>query len=361
MTIGVGAGVGPLLGGFLSDAFGWQAIFAVTAIAAVTVPVGLKVLPVDEERTGEQLDVLGGLLLAFTIGGALIAVTEVARSGWQTPLVIGGLISAMVAPLALTVRQRMARFPFIPMEFVRNSQLLALGGMSFSVMAAYVAALVGLPLLLTELHGQAPIQVGLTLLPGAILTGILGLTAGRVVDRIGILVPMRIGLPLMLLGLLGMSTFTDASPLALSGFMAMLGGGFALVNTPIAAAVSLVVRTQRLASALSMNSMLFFIGGSFGAALLIALTIGSDGASALNPLHTGAAAGYSDAFLWSGLFIMFAFGLSFATPSQAREPARERLTTVQQRPFGVEWVGDCSIPWTPECSRVEHAEAQEVS
>ncbi len=361
MTIGVGAGVGPLLGGVLSSAFGWQAIFAVTAISALTVPVGLRVLPVDEEQTGEQLDVLGGLLLAFTIGGALIAVSEVARSGWQTPLVIGGLISATVAPIALIVRQRTAHFPFIPREFLQNSQLLALGGMSFAVMAANVAALVGLPLLLTELHDQTPIQIGLTLLPGAILLGVLGLAAGRVVDRIGILPPMRFGLPLMLLGLLGMSTFADAPALAISAFMAMLGGGFALVNTPIAAAVSLVVRPQRLASALSMNSMLFFIGGSFGAALVIALSIGSSGASALNPLHTGAAAGYSDAFLLSGLFIIFALSLSFAVPSKTRKPAKEKLTTEQRGPLGVEWVADCSVPWTPECSGTAHAEAQVTS
>jgi EmrB/QacA subfamily drug resistance transporter len=361
MTIGVGAGVGPLLGGVLSDAFGWQAVFAVTAISALAVPVGFMVLPVDEKQPGEKLDVLGGLLLAVTIGGALIAVTEVARSGWQEPLVIGGLFSAAGGAVALVVRQQMAKFPFIPMEFVQNTQLLALGGMSFAVMAAYVAALVGLPLLLTELHNQTPIEIGLTLLPGAILTGVLGLAAGRVVDRIGIIVPMRIGLPLMLLGLLCMSTFADAPALAISGFMALLGGGFALVNTPIAAAVSLVVRPQRLASALSMNSMLFFIGGSFGAALVIALSIGGGDASAINPLHTGAAAGYSNAFMSAGLFVLAAVGLSFAVPSQAGEPAKEELTSEQLGPLGVEWVADCSVPWTPECSRLEHAEVSIAS
>ncbi len=361
MTIGVGAGVGPLLGGVLSDAFGWQAIFVVTASAAVTVPVGLKVLPTDEEQEAEQLDVVGGLLLALAVSGGLLAVTEGARSGWQTPLVIGGAVSAGLAPIALIVRQRLARFPFIPREFVENSRLLALLGMSFAIMAANLAPLVGLPLLLSGLHDQSPIQIGLILLPGAMLTGVLGLTAGRLVDRIGVLRPMRFGLPLMLVGLLCMSTFADASVLAISGFVAVLGGGFALVNTPIAAAVSLVVRPQRLASALSMNSMLFFLGGSFGTALLIAISIGGNRGSALNPLHTGAAVGYSDGFLLLALFVVVALGLSFAVPSQAREPAKEKLTTEQRGPLGVEWVADCSVPWTPECSGTAHAEAQVTS
>ena len=361
MTIGVGAGVGPLLGGVLSDAFGWQAIFAVTAVAALTVPVGLRVLPADQERSGEQLDVLGGVLLALTVGGGLLAVTEGARSGWQTPLVIGGAVSAGLAPIALIVRQRLAGSPFIPLEFLQNSRLLALLGMSFAVMAANLAPLIGLPLLLSGLHDQSPIQIGLVLLPGAMLTGVLGLTAGRLVDRIGVLRPMRFGLPLMLIGLACMSTFADASVFAISGFVAILGGGFALVNTPIAAAVSRVVRPQRLASALSMNSMLFFLGGSFGTALLIAISTGRSGESSLNPLHTGAAAGYSDGFLLLALFVLIALGLSFAVPSEAREPATVSLPKESAKPRALEWVADCSVPWTSECSRAARAEAPIVS
>ncbi len=361
MTIGVGAGVGPLLGGVLSDAFGWQAIFVVTALAVLTVPVGLKVLPADEEQEAEQLDVVGGLLLALTVGGALLAVTEGARSGWQSPLVIAGAVSAALAPVALVARQRIARFPFIPLEFLRNSRLLALLGISFAVMAANLAPLVGLPLLLTGLHDQSPVQIGLILLPGAMLTGVLGLTAGRLVDRIGVLRPMRFGLPLMMVGLLCMSTFADASVVAISGFVAMLGGGFALVNTPVAAAVSFVVRPQRLASALSMNSMLFFLGGSFGTALLIAISTGRSGESALNPLHTGAAAGYSDGFLLLALFVVVALGLSFAVPSRVRLQAAEGVPSVSEQPLALKWVADCSIPWTPECAGAAAAKAPGVS
>ena len=164
---------------------------------------------------------------------------------------------------------------------------------------------------------------------------------------------------MMLLGLFGLSAFADSSAVAISGFMVLLGGGFALVNTPIAAAVSLTVDPQLLASALSLNSMLLFIGGSFGAALVIALSSGDP--SAINPLHTGAAAGYSNAFLAAGLFVIVALGLSFAVPSQAGEPAKEEVTPEELGPLGVEWVADCSIPWTPECSRAEHAEVLTAS
>ena len=48
-TIGVGAAVGPLLGGVMSDAFGWRSVFVITALAGLTIPFGLKILSRDEE------------------------------------------------------------------------------------------------------------------------------------------------------------------------------------------------------------------------------------------------------------------------------------------------------------------------
>ena len=164
---------------------------------------------------------------------------------------------------------------------------------------------------------------------------------------------------LWVIALLGLSIWVDADVVVIAALVAVLGAGFALVNTPIAAAVSLVVDPKRLASALSINSMLFFIGGSFGAAIVIALGTGGGDASSLNPLHDGAAAGYSDAFLLMSGVVVVVFGLTLALPAatqaetevvgeeaDAREPAS--IT-------GGQWVPNCSIPWTPQCTEGETA------
>lgn len=60
-TIGVGSAAGPLLGGLLSELFGWRSIFFVTAGAVLTIPYTIKALPKFEQRIVGSLDLLGGM------------------------------------------------------------------------------------------------------------------------------------------------------------------------------------------------------------------------------------------------------------------------------------------------------------
>ena len=116
-----------------------------------------------------------------------------------------------------------------------------------------------------------------------------------------------------------------------------------MVNTPLAAVVSLVVRTQVLAMALSINTMLLFAGGSFGVALMTAIVITRGDSSALNPLHSGQGAGFSDAFLLLAIPMIAVMALSLALPRKVREPAQPEPQLARN------WVPSCSVPWAPEC------------
>ena len=342
-TIGVGAAVGPLLGGVMSDAFGWRSIFIITALAAVVIPVGFKVLSRDEERGDEPLDVLGGILLALLVVGSLLAVSEGAIVGWGSWQVVSSAGVSIVALIGLVIRQKTAHFPFIPKELLQNRRYVLLVSMPFTAMASNVAALVGLPLLLTSAHNLTVAQVGFVLLPGAVLTAVFGVVAGRLVDIIGARIPVRIGVVMMLVAMLGLSSYTGSPVWIISLFMAILGAGFALVNTPLAAVVSLVVRTQVLAMALSINTMLLFAGGSFGVALMTAIVITRGDSSSLNPLHSGQGVGFSDAFLMLAIPMIVAIALSLAIPRKVREPAKLEPQVIRA------WVPSCSVPWAPEC------------
>ena len=351
-TIGAGSAIGPLLGGALSESFGWQSIFVVNAAAAVTIPIGLKILPKDEERSGGNLDLVGGVALGLLVGGAVLIPTEGARSGWLSPLALTGVVMAFIGLIALSARQLTARSPFIPREFLQSSRYVRLVWMSFSVMAANVAILIGLPILLASSHKLSPLEIGLTMLPGAISSSVFGVLAGRLTDRNGARLPTWTGAPLMLLAVLGLSTYAGSSVWLIAAFAGILGAGFGLVNTPLAATVSRIVRSQMLASVLSINSMLFFLGGSLGAAMVMAVvnSRGEDGASLLNPLHSGAGAGFSDAFLLLAIPVILVMALSLALPSASKLSTAGRPVAVRPEPPATNnWVANCSVPWMPEC------------
>ena len=268
----------------------------------------------------------------------------------------GGAIGLLI----LVALQLTADYPFIPKEFLRNYRFLALTAMSFSVMAAGLATLIGLPLLLTTVHRLSSLEVGLTLLPNAILASGLGWLAGRITDQRGPRLPARVGAPMMLAAGVGLSTYAGSSPWVIALFAGLMGGGFGLINTPLAATISRLVRVQVLASALSINSMLFFLGGSVGTALLVAMATRSGGTSsaALNPLHLGGGAGYSDAFLMLALPALAALVLSMALPkpelvvTTIPAGAPGPAVTAEQP----HWVHDCSMPWAPACQEASTLE-----
>ena len=180
--------------------------FIITALTALAIPLGFRILSRPEEWGNEPLDALGGILLALLVSSALFLISEGSRSGWISPQVIGGMVISFAALSALTIRQRTAQFPFIPKELIQNRRYLLFVSMTFTVMAVNLAALVGLPLLLTSVHNLTVAQIGFVLLPGAIMTASLGVAAGRLVDRIGSRLPVRVGLAMMMLAMLGLSS-----------------------------------------------------------------------------------------------------------------------------------------------------------
>lgn len=298
-TVGTTAAIGPTLGGLLASALDWHLLFGVSALAGLVIPFALRLLPAGERGADRRLDWPGGLFLGLLVGAVLLGVTEAARRGPGEPLVLGCAAVAVLAAAGLALRQARAPRPFVSRELLADRLYVRLIAMNFGFLGANIPAVVALPLLLTRYSGLSPAQVGLVLLPEALAFAATGLVAGRVVDRIGTRGPLRAGLLLFVAGLFLLSSYGVGGPVwVVSGLAALLSAGTALVLFPISASVSLVVGRESIGAALGINEMCFLLGVSAGTALLTAILAVRAGAErALNPLHTGPAAAYSDAFL----------------------------------------------------------------
>ncbi len=249
---------------------------------------------------------------------------------------------AVVSLALLALNQRTSASPFIPNEFLNNQKLIAFVSMSFLVMAANVGPLIGIPVMLAAFNGSAAIDIGLIMLPAAIFTALSGVFAGKLVDRLGARLLARTGGLLMLVAVIGLSSFSGDEAWLIAASGGVLGGGFGLVNTPLATSVSRVVQPQVLASALGINSMLFFIGGSIGAAALLGFSA-TDVQSSLNPVHEAVGAGFSDGFLFLALPVLAVLYLSSRLPVAVPQELEAEATPTYL------WRPDCSIPWVSEC------------
>ena len=325
-TVGFGSAVGPTLGGFLAGTLNWHYLFFFSALSGLLIPPALRTLSAGERKGAEGLDLPGGILLALSIGGALLAATEGSRGNWLAPQVVAAIGISVVAAVALSLRYRLASEPFIPRDLVRNRRFLALVGISFLTMAASAGTFLTLPLLLSQVNKLSPTHVGLALLPNALALVLFGPVVGRLSDRIGGGLLVRLGLLIMLASQVLFSTLgAGASIPVVVALFALHGAGFAFINSPIAMMVSLVIPNVRVSTGLSINSMCFFLGAGFGTALVAAaLTVRRGAETALNPLYSGKALAFSDTFLIAMLPLLAALLLSPALPGKLRHVVAPR-------------------------------------
>lgn len=171
---------------------------------------------------------------------------------------------------------------------------------------------------------------GVVLLPGALAAAVMGVLAGRIVDRYGAPVLTFMGAVLRAAVMFALSVTTGQSLPITAALTTLLGAGMALLNTPLAATITRIADARDFASALSLNTMVFFTGGSFGTTLLVALVGARTHASqAWNPLHSGESGAFSDAFAVLVLPMLLTAALATTRPrihseAAGRAPASPR-------------------------------------
>jgi MFS transporter, DHA2 family, metal-tetracycline-proton antiporter len=326
-SVGIGAAVGPIVGGLIAGFADWRILFYGTLSLALLLAVAAwRVLP-DMALGGDatknrSFDLPGGLFLALASGLALFGVTQGQATGFSSASSWGSFLLAAFSALLFTWRIRRAYEPFVSPSLFRNRAFLAGALVGFFVMFANLSGLVLAPFLLSGVNGLSSIGVGLALVPGAVALALLSPLAGQLSDKIGARVPIYAGLLIMLLSVLFLSSFgAGSSGVLVAVGMLGLGIGFAGVNSPAANATAATLRGGETGVGLGIYQMLFFLGGGFGPAIAGAFLAARReiGAGALNPFYSLNASPYSDAFLVVAVALLIAFAASSGLKARVKE------------------------------------------
>jgi MFS family permease len=196
--------LGPLVGGFLTTAISWRAIFF------INVPLGLlacwlawRSVPEsrDETATG-PLDWPGVLTLMLGLGGLLYGLIEGPELGWTQPLVLTGLIGgALMLALFVFIEQR-APVPLMPLHLFR---IRAFTGINLVTLVHYFAlgsVFFFLTLNFQQAQGYSPFIAGLAQLPIPFCLFLMSRFAGGLTDRSGPQRVMPLGIALASLAFL---------------------------------------------------------------------------------------------------------------------------------------------------------------
>src|ERR1700704_1737264 len=281
--VGLGFALGPLIGGFLTDALSWQWVFWLNLplSAAAIVFVFARVAESRDEAHKLSIDVPGVVLLGLGAFALVLALNEGRGSGWTSPLVLGLFAAAAVLLVAFRLIEPRRPSPLVTFAFFRRPAFLAanLGTFLVTFVLFSVFYVYNLYLQNDLLFDYSAVKSGAALLPLSLALFAVSLVVARAPVTLGLLA-MALGLYLVSRVAVG-STYADLWP----GFL-IAGVGTGLVNGPTSAAAVSAVPEDRAGEASGVVNMARYLGGAFGVAVT-AVVYGSVGISKLNE-HLGA-------------------------------------------------------------------------
>jgi EmrB/QacA subfamily drug resistance transporter len=285
----VAGAIGPSVGGYLTDALSWRAVFLINLpVGAFVVVAAVRHVPEtrDPTRAG-GLDLRGAALATLAIAGVCFALTE--ASGGLTPAVIAALAAGLAAAAAFVAVERRARFPMLPLELFRSRQFASANLLALVTYAALGGVIFLFVAFLQVTLGYTALQAGAATLPITLLLLTLSSPSGAIAQRIGPRIPLVIGAALAGAGLLLMAAIHPGDGY-LTGVLPSLivfGVGLGIMITPITATVLASVDAQHSGIASAVNNALSRLGQMIAVAAL-PLAAGLSGAAFDDPARMAA-------------------------------------------------------------------------
>ncbi|WP_309742065.1 DHA2 family efflux MFS transporter permease subunit [Chamaesiphon sp. OTE_20_metabat_361] len=273
-VVSLGIALGPSVGGVLIGIAGWRSIFL------VNIPIGIlasfvvyKYVPNSPRNTHQQrFDFWGSLSISIVLVCFSVGMTEGQRYGFTSSLPLGLLGTAAIGLAAFITLENRVSQPMLDFSLFRSQTF------SLSLLTGWLVfmALGGSSLLIPfflQLVMHYPIErVGLFMAITPVIGGLVSPLAGNLSDRFGTRSIMLIGLVLMTIGSLAVSTL-DAQMRDLDYLVRVipLGLGWGIFQSPNNGAILGAVPPQRLGIASGLLSLTRTLGQTTGLPLFAAI------------------------------------------------------------------------------------------
>jgi MFS transporter, DHA2 family, multidrug resistance protein len=273
MTATFAPAIGPTIGGWLTDTYGWPAIFYLNLIPGALMVAGIA-WGLKPEKTRLALlrkgDWFGILAMSVGLGALIVFLEEGNRHDWLNSRMIATLAIVAAAALLLCVLIELNRHePFINLRLLarRNFGLGAVVSMAFGF-AMYGTTYL-LPLYLSQVQGYNAQEIGWTIMwSGAPQLLMMPLVAA-LLKKVDARVLLTFGLTIF-----GGSCFLNSTMTHLTAYdqlkVAQLvrAIGMPMTIVPLTGLATGAIESEQNGSASALFNMLRNLGGSIGIAFL---------------------------------------------------------------------------------------------
>ncbi|WP_339242582.1 MFS transporter [Paenibacillus sp. FSL F4-0243] len=271
--VSLGSIAGPSLGGIMVSTLGWEYIFWVNIpIGVIAILLGWKVLPKDLTRTKSTIDVPGSLLFAIFIISLFAGLLLGQQLGYGDSLIVTSLIVAIVSFIAFLWTELRRKEPLLQLSLFKNPLFSLSILCGFLVFTANFCFNIIAPFYAQNMLNLSPFEAGFLLMLLPICMVVVAPISGALSDKIGSEFLTFAGLVVMVNAQFGLAELHEGSSVVLVGvWIAMLGIGSGLFQSPNNSLVMSKVPRTQLGSAGSVNSLVRNVGMVVG--ITIATTI----------------------------------------------------------------------------------------
>lgn len=272
----VGPTIGPTLGGYLVDNFGWRLIFY------INIPVGIMAAilaahyvrsPVfEQKRPANQVDWLGIFLLTIGVSSLQYVLEKGQEEDWfSSKLIITLTISAVLGIICFIWRQLDYKYPIVELRVLKNTNLRIGVILTFIIGFGLFGTTFVIPLYTQSLLGWTALQSGLLLLPGTLFVAVIIAIVAQLLQH-GMQEKYLIAVGMAIFFIFGYWTYHLLTLQTSSGnlfwVLIVRGLGLGLMYVPVTNMSLSTLDGKQIAQGAALSGMVRQLGASFGVALI---------------------------------------------------------------------------------------------
>ncbi len=269
----IGQIIGPNVGGWLVDSFGWRSVFLINIpIGLFALALSVFLLPAGERKRG-SIDFFGAGLLGMSLAMLMLGLTFLgygSAAQWAWPSFVASLVLAVL----LLRHEHKVSDPILDLDILKRKPFVAANLYNLIYGGAVVGVLSLIPMFATANYGMTPSECGLLLTPRSVGMIIASVLTSIYIMKWGYRWPLIIGNTATVVGLyfLGLE---PASVLFLYLIMFLLGAGVGVLS-PTANNACIELLPERAATITGIRGMFRQMGGALSVtiATLIVQTVG---------------------------------------------------------------------------------------
>jgi EmrB/QacA subfamily drug resistance transporter len=297
---------GPVIAGLIISNISWRWIFYVNVpICLVGLVLAWRELPAGRPQGGgsaaSRIDVVGLALLPPALVALLFGLAEVGtdggfgHAGVLVPLIVGVVLLAAYCVHALHT----SATPMVDLKLFRSRTFTGASTLLFLAGLSIYGAMLLLPLYFQQVRHDSALVAGLLMVPQGIGSIAPRTLAGRLTDSIGPRLVVLAGIALAAVGtipfaLAGLHT----SYWLLGAALVVRGAGLGTATIAVMAGAFQGLSRKQVPHASSATRILQFVGGSFGAAILVAVILDRYAVAHAAAGAAGLATAFADTFWW---------------------------------------------------------------